>query len=450
MRLQQEGFAVEVRTPPDAAAAGLGRSAGARRRCSTNLLDNAIKYSGDARHIEIELGQRERLRHASRCSDQGPGIAPDEQERIFEKFYRVGNGLVHDAKGSGLGLAIVKHVVEAHGGRVVVDSRPARAARSPSSCRPMPHDAAPAREAPFRVLVVEDDPAMAVALRDGFTYEGCTVLHRGRRRRRPAPRAARREVDLIILDVMLPKLSGLDVCARLRAARNDVPIIMLTARSQEADKVQGLSARRRRLRHQAVQLRRAAGARARRCCAARGAPAALETYAFGDCRLDFEHLRATRAGAPLDLSPREFAILACLIARRGEVVTREQLLQQVWGYDSLPFTRTVDMHIAKLRRKIEPHRRRRPSSSSPSTASATSSSADASAAPAAPPFRVVRLVSARTALHSCLELRDPAREGRLGRHAETTGDMEGAAMISQTVAATPSPPSARRATERAA
>ena len=83
-------------------------------------------------------------------------------------------------------------------------------------------------------------------------------------------------------------------------------------------------------------------------------PATPETYCVRRRGVDFKRLRATRGGAPLDLSPREFAILACLIAHRGEVVTREQLLHEVWGYDEPPLTRTVDMHVAKLRRKIEP------------------------------------------------------------------------------------------------
>jgi len=204
----------------------------------------------------------------------------------------------------------------------------------------------------IRVLVVEDDPAMARALRDGFEYEGYAVQlasdgDEGLRLAREA------SVDLIVLDVMLPRMSGLEICQQLRSARDDVPIILLTARSQESDKVQGL-----RLgaddyvtkpfgfdelvaRVEAV-LRRA------------HSRPALELLSFGDVRVDFGRLRATRAGEPLELSPREFAILACLAARHGEVVTREQLLQEVWGYESQPVTRTVDMHIAKLRRKIEP------------------------------------------------------------------------------------------------
>ncbi len=216
----------------------------------------------------------------------------------------------------------------------------------------MPPEPHPLREEPLRVLIVEDDPAMAIALRDGFDSEGCLVFAaadgaEGLRLARET------DVDVIILDVMLPKMSGLDVCAELRAASDDVPIIMLTARGQEADKVQGLS-----LGADDYVTKpfgflellarvRAVHRRTRRTPTAR-------SFSFGDVTLDFEHLQATRAGQPLELSPREFAILECLIARRGDVVTREELLQRVWGYEQSPLTRTVDMHIAKLRRKIEP------------------------------------------------------------------------------------------------
>ena len=215
----------------------------------------------------------------------------------------------------------------------------------------MPHDPAAAREAPFRVLLVEDDPAMAVALRDGFTYEGCAVLIAGDGAT-GLRLAQESEIDVIILDLMLPKVSGFDVCARLRQASNDVPIIMLTARSQEADKLQGLALGADDYVTKPFSFLELL-ARARAVLRRTRRPATPETYVHGDLSIDFKHLRATRGGAALDLSPREFAILACLIASRGEVVTREQLLSQVWGYRRAPFTRTVDMHIAKLRRKIE-------------------------------------------------------------------------------------------------
>ncbi len=206
-------------------------------------------------------------------------------------------------------------------------------------------------EPPLRVLIVEDDPAMAIALRDGFESEGATV-----RLAADGPtglRLAREEsVDVVILDVMLPKLSGIDVCTQLRETHPALPIIMLTARGQETDKVQGLTAGADDYVTKPfsfVELMARVAAVRRRATRRPGG-----RQAIGDLVLDFDHLTATRAGVPLELTPREFAILGCLLARRGDVVSREELLRQVWGYSRLTLTRTVDVHIAKLRRKIEP------------------------------------------------------------------------------------------------
>jgi DNA-binding response OmpR family regulator len=202
-----------------------------------------------------------------------------------------------------------------------------------------------------RVLVVEDDAALARALRDGFEYEGYAVRvacdgDEGLRLARTG------EIDLIVLDVMLPRVSGLEICRQLRAASDDVPIILLTARSQEVDKVQGL-----RLGADDYLTKPFAFdelvARVEAVLRRTQMRDDAELLRFGEIAVDFARLRATRAGAPLDLTPREFAILACLSAHRGEVVTRERLLHEVWGYESRTVTRTVDMHIAKLRRKVE-------------------------------------------------------------------------------------------------
>jgi two-component system alkaline phosphatase synthesis response regulator PhoP len=204
-----------------------------------------------------------------------------------------------------------------------------------------------------QVLIVEDDEAMSVALRDGFAYEGYAVAM-ARDGEEGLRLAAARPPDLMILDVMLPKMTGLDVCKRLRADGSPVPIIMLTARGQEIDKVLGLKIgaddyvtkpfgfMELMARAEAV-LRRVAGR----------APAALELR-FGDVEVDFRRHQASRDGRALELSPREFRLLQFFAAHRGEVVSREQLLDAVWDYNSVPFTRTVDMHIAKLRKKVEP------------------------------------------------------------------------------------------------
>ncbi len=202
------------------------------------------------------------------------------------------------------------------------------------------------------VLIVEDDEAMSVALRDGFAYEGYAVTL-ARDGEAGLALAAAAAPDLIVLDVMLPKLTGLDVCKQLRAGGNGVPIIMLTARGQEIDKVLGLKLGADDYVTKPfgfMELMARAEAVLRR---ARGNATPLDGYRFGDLALDFKRHEATKAGAPIELSPREFQLLAFFIRHRGEVVTRETLLDAVWDYNSIPFTRTVDMHIAKLRKKIE-------------------------------------------------------------------------------------------------
>jgi two-component system alkaline phosphatase synthesis response regulator PhoP len=207
-----------------------------------------------------------------------------------------------------------------------------------------------------KVLIVEDDPAMSVALRDGFEYEGyaVTLAQDGE----AGLRLATAELpDLILLDVMLPRITGLDVCKTLRGDGNRVPIIMLTARGQEIDKVLGLKLGADDYVTKPfgfMELMARVEAVLRRCASsAEAPPPQLETYRFGDVTLDFRAHEAWKGGKTIDLSPREFQLLGFFIQHRGEVVTREKLLDTVWDYNAIPFTRTVDMHIAKLRKKIE-------------------------------------------------------------------------------------------------
>ena len=203
------------------------------------------------------------------------------------------------------------------------------------------------------VLVVEDDEAMAVALRDGFVYEGydVTVARDGEA---GLQMARENTPDLMILDVMLPKMTGLEICKLLRGEGSDLPIIMLTARGQEIDKVLGLklgaddyvtkpfSFMELMARVEAVLRRARPGGGVQR-----------PSHQFGDVTVDFDRHEASKGNASLDLTPREFRLLGYLVDHRGEVVSREELLDAVWGYDTIPFTRTVDTHVAKLRKKIE-------------------------------------------------------------------------------------------------
>jgi DNA-binding response OmpR family regulator len=209
-----------------------------------------------------------------------------------------------------------------------------------------------------RVLIVEDDEAMSIALRDGFQYEGysVTVAKDGEA---GLQMATSEGPDLILLDVMLPKMTGLDICKQLRGDGNSVPIIMLTARGQEIDKVLGLKLGAddyitKPFGFMELLARAEAVLRRTRVPATTaGTAAPPETYRFGDVAIDFKRHEAKKGGQPIDLSPREFQLLAYFIQHTGEIVTREKLLDTVWDYNAIPFTRTVDMHIAKLRKKIE-------------------------------------------------------------------------------------------------
>src|SRR6266404_3765759 len=195
---------------------------------------------------------------------------------------------------------------------------------------------------------------MVRGLRHNFEFEGYQVCV-ARDGEAAINETFHNNPDIILLDVMLPKLSGLDVCRNLRAKGVTTPILMLTARSEETDKVVGLEVGaddyvtkpfsiKELLARIRAHLRRAAKQ-----------VVEIESFTFGDVELNFKKYAARKGGHTLELSVREFEILRYLIRRRGEIVTRDQLLDEVWGYESSPVTRTVDNHIAKLRQKIEPH-----------------------------------------------------------------------------------------------
>jgi len=206
-----------------------------------------------------------------------------------------------------------------------------------------------------KVLVVEDDDSMARALRDGFQYEGYEVLL-ARDGAAGLALASEARPDVVILDVMLPKVSGLDVCKQLRTAGNRVPILMLTARGQEIDKVLGLKLGADDYVTKPfgfLELVARVEALLRRTGGEATSAAGVDNYRFGDIHVDFKNHALHKSGQPVELSPRELRLLRYLVEHRGEVVGRDQLLDAVWDYDNPPLTRTVDMHVAKLRRKIE-------------------------------------------------------------------------------------------------
>jgi len=204
----------------------------------------------------------------------------------------------------------------------------------------------------YSVLIVEDDRAIAMGLEDDLKYEGYEVSValdgvEGLRR------AMDGEFQLIILDILLPKLNGFEVCKKLREAGMDTPILMLTAaRTEEMDKVLGLDlgaddyvtkpvgSRELVARVKAILRRTERKVKS------------VESYTFGDVSVDFKSYEVTKAGNRLHLTPLEFGLLKLLIEHRGEVLTRDSILDEAWG-DVIVTDRTINTHIAHLRKKIE-------------------------------------------------------------------------------------------------
>ena len=202
-----------------------------------------------------------------------------------------------------------------------------------------------------KILIVEDDRDIAFGLEEDLARHGHQVETVG-----DGELAVRRGKeggwDLMILDLMLPRKDGFEVCRELRQAGFKTPIIMLTAKTHEAEKILGLelgaddyitkpfSPRELRARIQAV-LRRTA-------------EESLGTYRFGDCEVDFDRGEVRRSGVPINISALEFRILTTFVRHRGRVLGREQLIDAAWGPETIITDRVVDTHILNLRKKIEP------------------------------------------------------------------------------------------------
>jgi DNA-binding response OmpR family regulator len=203
-----------------------------------------------------------------------------------------------------------------------------------------------------QILIIEDDLAILKGLQAGFESEHYTVLTATDGGEGYAL-ALQENIDLIVLDLMLPTKNGEDICRDLRTNGITTPILMLTSKSDEMDKILGLeigaddyvtkpfSMRELKARIKAL-LRRSTISKEE-----------VDTYFFSDVHLDFKKQEASKKNRPIKLSAKEFEIMQLLIQHEGEVVSRDLLLNQVWGYDFFPTTRTVDNYILNLRKKIE-------------------------------------------------------------------------------------------------
>jgi two-component system, OmpR family, alkaline phosphatase synthesis response regulator PhoP len=210
-----------------------------------------------------------------------------------------------------------------------------------------------------RILLVEDEPGLVVTLTDRLATEGYAV-ETAQDGETGLEQAARAPFDLIILDVMLPRKNGFDVCRDLRQRGVSSPIIMLTARGQVVDRVVGLK-----LGaddyvtkpFEMIELLARIEALLRRAPAAIDSAQLPEIYRFGAVQVDFRRAEVVRDREPVELSALEFKLLRYLIEHRGATLSRDELLNEVWGYDAMPSTRTVDVHVAWLRQKLEPNPR---------------------------------------------------------------------------------------------
>lgn len=206
-----------------------------------------------------------------------------------------------------------------------------------------------------RILIIEDDISILNGLKDVLIFKSYDVLT-ATDGESGYEMAVEKSPDLIILDIMLPKMDGFTLCKKLRDTGDITPVLMLTARGEEPDKVHGLDlgaddyvtkpfslpellARVRAL------LRRRPGEETEKV--------SPDSIQLGNIFLDFKKYKALKDGLPLNLTPKEFGVLRFLATRTGDVVTRDELLDEVWGYDKYPTTRTVDNHLAQLRSKIE-------------------------------------------------------------------------------------------------
>jgi two-component system alkaline phosphatase synthesis response regulator PhoP len=206
-----------------------------------------------------------------------------------------------------------------------------------------------------RVLIVEDERGLVIALRDRLTREGYGVDTAGTADE-ALGKVGDRPFDLVLLDVMLPGGSGVDVCSQMRARGIQTPVIMLTARAALVDKVIGLKMGADDYLtkpFEMAELLARIEAQLRRRALDSPAPLPAGMVRFGDVEVDLRGAEVRKDGAPIALSAKEFHLLQYFLAHPGATIGREELLGEVWRYDSTPNTRTVDVHVAALRRKVE-------------------------------------------------------------------------------------------------
>lgn len=319
----------------------------------TNLLDNSAKYKDKATGQVTITGAVEGQDFCLTVDDDGPGVPPEALPRLFDVSYRNDPARKNPDQGSGLGLAIVAKSMERMGGTIRAENRPQGGC---GWCC-----ASPRRKERWtmkRILIVEDDGAIAAIERDYLMLSDFQVDIAATG---PEGLAMGRSggYDLIPLDLMLPGLDGFALCSTLRETL-DIPILMVTARQEDIDKIKGLGlgaddyitkpfSIRELMARVKANIRRAAMAPQTPAPAPEG-----EALRFGRLVIQKGEATATKDGADLELTPREFELLAYLAAHAGRVFSRQELMERVWNYEGyVGDVRAVDVAIRRLREKVE-------------------------------------------------------------------------------------------------
>jgi DNA-binding response OmpR family regulator len=203
-----------------------------------------------------------------------------------------------------------------------------------------------------RILIIEDDPAIVKGLQDSLEEEHYTTLT-AMDGAAGLQMAIEEKPDLILLDLMLPTMNGQEICTKLREQKITVPILMLTSKKEETDKIVGLELGADDYITKPFSIRELHARIKAHLRRGEIMYKEVSTFSFGDIEIDFKKQKATKNGQPIQFSTKEYEILNFFIQHNDEVVSRDMLLDEVWGYDVFPTTRTVDNYILNLRKKIE-------------------------------------------------------------------------------------------------
>lgn len=203
-----------------------------------------------------------------------------------------------------------------------------------------------------KILIIEDDPALLTGLSESLTSEQYSVT-KAEEGQKGYTLASQNDFDLILLDLILPLKDGFEVCRDLRKEGKNTPIIMLTSKNEEIDKVLGLEMGADDYMTKPFSLKELLARIKALLRRAQPAEPGVEKYSFGNVTMNFKKMEIEKNGSPVKLSATEYKILKYFVEHEGEVITRDKFLDDVWGYDAFPTTRTVDNYILSIRKKIE-------------------------------------------------------------------------------------------------